>query len=208
MFKCSICKLKGCYTGEKDKLPKVCPTRMEEKQERILALYEEEENKKIAYNAAVVEAKGYCVKTRLEETIEFFKKCGFKKIGLAFCVGLGKEAEKLTEVLKFHDFEVVSVICKNGAIPKSAIGLKPDEQVNPDKEEIMCNPIGQAMFLNENKTEYNILLGLCVGHDSLVIKYSEAPITVFAVKDRVLAHNPLACIYNADGYYKNKLFKK
>jgi uncharacterized metal-binding protein len=66
--------------------------------------------------------------------------------------------------------------------------------------------IGQAVFLNENKTDLNIVLGLCVRHDSLFIKYSVAPITVFAVKDRVLCHNPLAAVYQADAYYKDKLF--
>jgi uncharacterized metal-binding protein len=70
----------------------------------------------------------------------------------------------------------------------------------------MCNPIGQAVFLNKAQTELNIMLGLCVGHDSLFIKYSNAPITVFAVKDRVLAHNPLGAIYLSDSYYKNKLY--
>jgi uncharacterized metal-binding protein len=70
----------------------------------------------------------------------------------------------------------------------------------------MCNPIGQAEFLNDAKTDFNIILGLCVGHDSLFIKYSKAPITVFAVKDRVLAHNPLGAIYQAEAYYKDKLF--
>ena len=70
----------------------------------------------------------------------------------------------------------------------------------------MCNAIGQAIVLNEAHTDLNILLGLCVGHDSLFIKHSDAPITVFAVKDRVLCHNPLAVIYGADKYYKSKLF--
>lgn len=70
----------------------------------------------------------------------------------------------------------------------------------------MCNPIGQAKLLNQSGTQLNILLGLCVGHDSLFLKYSEAPVTVFAVKDRVLGHNPLAAIYMAEGYYKKKTF--
>ena len=64
------------------------------------------------------------------------------------------------------------------------------------------------MFLNEAKTELNIILGLCVGHDSLFIKYSDALVTTFAVKDRVLAHNPLAVIYQAEAYYKDRLFTK
>ena len=37
-----------------------------------------------------------------------------------------------------------------------------------------------------------MLVGLCVGHDSLFIKYSEAPVTTLVTKDRVLAHNPVA----------------
>ena len=61
--------------------------------------------------------------------------------------------------------------------------------------------------MNEEKTQFNILLGLCVGHDTLAIKYLEAPVTVLAVKDRVTGHNPLAAVYMAEGYYKKKFFK-
>ncbi|MBQ1281466.1 MAG: DUF1847 domain-containing protein, partial [Oscillospiraceae bacterium] len=70
----------------------------------------------------------------------------------------------------------------------------------------MCNPIAQAQLMNEQKTEFNIALGLCVGHDSLFFRYSDAPVTVLATKDKVLGHNPVAALYLADGYYKNKLF--
>jgi uncharacterized metal-binding protein len=66
----------------------------------------------------------------------------------------------------------------------------------------MCNPVLQALTVNEEKTDFNILLGLCVGHDSLFLKYAEAPCTVLAVKDRVLVHNPLAAVYNIDLYYR------
>jgi uncharacterized metal-binding protein len=45
-----------------------------------------------------------------------------------------------------------------------------------------------------------------VGHDSLFMKHSEVPVTVLAVKDRVLGHNPLAAVYLADGYYRERLF--
>jgi uncharacterized metal-binding protein len=66
----------------------------------------------------------------------------------------------------------------------------------------MCNPVFQAKLLNHEKTELNILLGLCVGHDSIFFKYAEAPTTVLAVKDRVTGHNPLAAIYLSDSYYQ------
>ena len=176
-------------------------------QEKIKELYSEDENYKIAYNSALVEAEGYCRKTRLEEIMDFANKCGYKKLGVAFCVGLSNEAKILCSILKHNGFEVNSVICKNGSIPKEFLKIKDSEKVRPGTYEPMCNPIGQATLLNNAGTDLNIILGLCVGHDTLFIKYSKAPVTVFAVKDRVLAHNPIAALYLSDGYYKNKLYK-
>ncbi len=140
----------------------------------------------------------YGGKTRVKEIIDFCKQMKYKKIGLAFCVGLAKEANIFIQILKKHGFEVESIICKVGSVGRKIIGIE-----NCDVP--MCNPIGQAKFLNEEKTQFNIVLGLCVGHDTLFFKYSEAPVTVLAVKDRVLAHNPLGALYLSDSYFKNKL---
>jgi uncharacterized metal-binding protein len=65
----------------------------------------------------------------------------------------------------------------------------------------MCSPIGQAHVLNAAETDFNVVIGLCVGHDSLFFQHSEAPVTVFAAKDRVLGHNPMAALYTLDSYY-------
>ena len=70
----------------------------------------------------------------------------------------------------------------------------------------MCNPVLQAKLLNEAKTDLNIVMGLCVGHDALFYKYVEGLTTTLVVKDRVTGHNPVAAIYNAESYYKKKLF--
>ncbi|MDO4588943.1 MAG: DUF1847 domain-containing protein [Fusobacterium sp.] len=207
MYTCDSCTKHSCRTGDLTDAPLNCPCRDLEKIEDIKKYYLENENMLLAHNSALVEAEGYCQQTRVEEIIAFAKKCNYKKLGLAFCVGLAKEAKTFASILRHNGFEVTSVICKSGSIPKEFIGIKNDEQVRPCTYEPMCNPIGQAKFLNSEKTDLNILLGLCVGHDSLFIKYSEAPITVFAVKDRVLGHNPLAAVYLAEGYYKKKLFK-
>ena len=207
MYTCAMCSEHYCKTGEFEKLPLNCPCREKEEQEKIKKLYFKEENHKLAYNSALVEAEGYCRKTRLEETIDFANKCNFKKLGVAFCVGLNNEAKILCSILKNNGFEVNSVVCKNGSIPKEYIKIKDSEKVRPGTYESMCNPIGQAILLNNANTDLNIILGLCVGHDSLFIKHSDAPVTVFAVKDRVLAHNPIGALYLSNGYYKNKLYK-
>ena len=66
----------------------------------------------------------------------------------------------------------------------------------------MCSPITQAKLLNSARTEFNIVFGLCVGHDSLMMRYSDALCTVLVAKDRVTGHNPLAAIQLHRSYYK------
>lgn len=205
MYTCASCKKHSCRTGDLKNAPQNCPCRETEALEKIKEQYQDPEISKLAYQAALVESEGYCKKTRLEEILDFAKKCEFHRLGVAFCIGLSREAEVFCSVLKDHGFEVHSVICKNGSIPKEFLGIQDSQKNCPGTYEPMCNPIGQAEFLNQAGTQLNILLGLCVGHDSLFIKYSKAPVTVFAVKDRVLAHNPLGAVYLAEGYYKKKL---
>ncbi len=140
-------------------------------------------------------------KTRIEEICEFANKMGYRRLGLAFCVGLAREAKIVATLLTARGFDVVSVICKVGAVPKEEIGLAEDEKIRIGQFESMCNPVAQAMLMNDAGVEFNIALGLCVGHDSLFFKHADAPTTVLAVKDRVTGHNPLAPIYLMEGYY-------
>ena len=60
-------------------------------------------------------------------------------------------------------------------------------------------------MLNKEKTDFNVVIGLCVGHDSLFYKHSEAPVTTLIAKDRVLAHNPVGALYQCNAYYAKKL---
>jgi uncharacterized metal-binding protein len=140
---------------------------------------------------------------RIEELIQFARKCDYRRLGIAHCGGLMKEAAILTDLLETNGFEVVSVQCKAGCVPKEEIGIGADEKIaGPENWETMCNPIAQAMIVNRAQVDMAILLGLCIGHDTLFIKYCDVPLTVLAVKDRVLGHNPLAAIYHSDSYYR------
>lgn len=65
----------------------------------------------------------------------------------------------------------------------------------------MCNPILQARLLNQA----NVVIGLCMGHDSLFYRYSEAYVTTLVTKDRVTGHNPAAALYTSHSYYKKGL---
>ncbi len=195
--------------GSKD-----CPT-LSDKRILIEAIkvYDKPEIGEFARQASIQEAECYInrhqrpyimqpTKPRIVEICEFAKKMGYKRLGLAFCIGLVRETGTVEEILKTHGFEVISVLCKAGRTPKEKIGLKDEEKIQQDAFEAMCNPIYQAKLLNHAKTELNIMIGLCVGHDSLFFKHAKAPTTVLAVKDRVTGHNPLAAIYLSESYYK------
>jgi uncharacterized metal-binding protein len=191
-----------------------CPTLA---QKRVLEEanreYEQPEVREFARQASIQEAECYAnrherpyimqpTKTRIVEIIEFAGRLGYRRLGLAFCLGLIQEAAVVEEILTGQGFEVISAVCKAGKTPKKKIGITDKDKIYRGTEEAMCNPIFQAKLLNRGKTQFNILLGLCVGHDALFFQYAEAPTTVLAVKDRVTGHNPLAAIYLSDSYYR------
>ena len=198
------------------KAPGYCPTRnMKKLAEQSLAIYNGAPDMlELAKQASIQEAEGYAdrdlgfenvraSKTRIEEIMEFAARMHYKRLGIAFCIGLRKEANIVENIFTSRNFDVVSAICKVGRIPKERIGISKNHHIALDEaEEAMCNPVLQAMVLNKQKTDFNVLLGLCVGHDTLFFKHTEAPCTVLAVKDRMLGHNPLAAVYNADSYYR------
>lgn len=189
---CANCKHHSCYTRG------INCTGADEKE--VLASYTEEE-KRIMKAAAYVEGTFYSNITRLEETAEFAKAMGYKKLGMAFCIGLNQEARYIAKFYRKQGFEFFSVCCKNCSICKKELGLK---QVNEDAEhEAMCNPKMQAKFLEEKGTELYISCGLCVGHDAIFNHAAAGPVTTLVAKDRLLAHNPLGAIYSR--YWKKKL---
>ena len=197
---------------EEGKGPSTCPTINEEAVfEEALSIYDQPEVREFARQASIQEGECYAnrdrkpyimepVKPRLQEIMEFCERMGYKRLGLAFCGGLTNEAAMLSEVLKKNGFDVVAVSCKAGGIPKERIGITEEEKIRIGEFEPMCNPIAQAAILNKAETDFNIMLGLCVGHDSLFLKHVKAYATVFAVKDRVTGHNPLAALYTIRSY--------
>jgi len=121
-------------------------------------------------------------KNRVDEIINYAEMAGIKRIGIANCVGMPKEAAKLKARLA-EKFEVYSVDCKVGKIKSS-------ELLDDDSKGTSCNPAGQAAYLAENQTELNISFGLCMGHDIIFNQKSKAPVTTLIVKDREHKHNP------------------
>ena len=218
---CAIChvKEKVCMSRE-GRGPKLCPTKIEEKKvKKALEKYRIGGIMAFAKAASLQEAECYIkrderpfvlrpVKTRVEETIEFAKRMGYRTLGVAFCAGLFSEGKTFVNILEKQGFNVVSVCCKVGGVPKEFLDLRDDEKVRVGSYETMCNPITQAELMNEAETDFNVLIGLCIGHDSLFLKHAKALTTVLVVKDRVLGHNPVAALYGTNVYFQRLINPK
>ena len=122
--------------------------------------------------------------SRFEQLVRFAKEAGFRKLDIAFCISLSEEASIAEKLLRKKGFEVESCICKVGHFDRNMVGVE-DPRLKP-----MCNPIAQAKYLNDAQTEFNVVIGLCVGHDTLFYKYSNAPCTTLLVKDHIYHHQP------------------
>ena len=207
----------NCWSGDPEQAPPKpgnCPSVVYEEtvQKSFDGYRAVNEDAKIAFVAARVE--GLCYQpvpgsdavnarwTRVEDTVAFAKLMGYKKIGMATCIGLLDESERLAKILTAQGFEPVSVCCKAGSIDKLELGLSEADKVRPGTFEPACNPIAQAEICNRMGTDMNLIVGLCVGHDMLFNKHSKAPVSTIVVKDRVTGHNPIAVLYGQNFYYK------
>lgn len=113
---------------------------------------------------------------RIQEMIEYAQTAKIQKIGIAYCTTFTKESKALESILKNEGFAIAKVHCKYGRLPFSSLidGYKG----------ISCNPAGQAKYLEAEKTQLNIVMGLCLGHDMIFNEKSAAPVTTLIVKER------------------------
>jgi uncharacterized metal-binding protein len=193
------------------KLPVFCP--MKTKMDIINEAkkkYEEEENKQIYINSAINEQQSYeiirgrriGVRPRVLEVIQFSKLMEWKRLGIAYCGGVTREAKRIVEILENAGIQIYSIRCTCGNMDKTVLGVPKEYKISnlfnePEKFEAACNPIVQAEILNSENTDLNIIVGLCIGHDLAFTKYSKAPVTTLLVKDRVTGHNPMASLYSS-----------
>jgi uncharacterized metal-binding protein len=202
---CALCGVKACTAAPETKDPPAfCPMPAEPAllAEVERAYLSDPELRRMALESARTEAAGYGRATRVEEIMDFARRMGWHRLGIAHCVGLMQEAKAARDIFLAGGFEVCTVCCKAGSIDKEQVGIRDEEKVRPGQYEAMCSPVGQAALLDKAGTQFNVLIGLCVGHDSLFFAYSKAPVTVLVAKDRVLGHNPVAALYTSHSYYR------
>ena len=191
---CISCRDKVCLVGKECALlSRNSPSPVPESKEveRIL---------EAGLDIACEEERKLC---RLSEVIYFCLEMKYKRIGIAYCSELQEPAEILTYVMR-RFFDVYPVCCKIGGLSiDDPFSLRNTDSGRGERKEfIACNPRGQAEVLNRLGTDINIIVGLCVGSDSVFTEASEAHVTTLFVKDKSLANNPIGALYS--DYYLNE----
>lgn len=199
---CESCGVAACEHPERT-APPFCPEPdiSEEMRAHVRRLYDEPANRQIMEAAARVSA-GTANSTRVQDTIKFASYMGASRIGIATCTAMLKETAVLVRLLRRAGFEVKALGCKLQENRAPDLGIDPSCGIG---DCVICNPIMQALLLNEAGCDLNILMGICVGHDALFAKYSDAPVVTLVAKDFLAANNPCVVLYTADSVYKTKL---
>ena len=183
-IQCAHCNVYACRAGRIDAAPEGCPMQsgtfpgFEE-------LYGTEDRRRMAYESARIEAEGYCRWTRIREVLEFSRRMGYERLGIAHCADTAELAARAARFLSSEGIETL---------------LSP----HPER----CDPQGQADFLARSATDLNIICGMCVGHEAIFIRESQAPVTALVARDARLRHNPVAALYTSNSYYRSALFER
>lgn len=119
---------------------------------------------------------------RINEIVNIAKGMNISRIGIAHCITFSHKAEILKQYLS-KNFTVYTVGCKHDKVRKKEI-------LGGESNRVMCNPAGQADYLNSKQTELNISMGLCVGHDMIFSKKSKGLVTNLFDKDFTNSNRP------------------
>ena len=187
--------------------------------DKAMEKYEDPESLRLYQNSTVNEQRAYmnirgrviAVRPRILEIIKFSEMMNWKKIGVAFCTGLGIEAKRVVEIFESAGLDVYSICCKCGHVDKLMWGIAPEDKIHalrgrPESFEAGCNPIAQAEVLNSEDVNLNVIVGLCIGHDIQFTEHAKGPVTTLIVKDRVTGHNPFASLFS--GYHHPRMWKE
>ncbi|MGI6221223.1 MAG: DUF1847 domain-containing protein [Coriobacteriales bacterium] len=192
---CADCSALACKRVDDEGYPAFCPTRGfcladdAELQEELA----DEETWKVFEASAVSAYEAYDLKlSRIEEIILFAREMGARKIGIASCTTMAREAHAAVRIFREAGFEVVGAMCKIGSLTNEDLSLTVPRRL--DRKTVICNPIHQARVLNEAGTDLNVVMGLCAGHDSLFFKHADALSTMLVVKDFKHDHCPVLAL--------------
>lgn len=189
---CLTCSTAASVKCDWMRMPATCPSKTRAEIAHDAAPYLEPERHAVMQAAdSTPFADDRRLRSRVEELVVFARARGVTSVGVAFCVSLIREAQRLGKILVDEGLVPELVCCRVGAIDSGEVDLP---KANPGKLTAVCNPVAQARLLNEAKVGLVAQVGLCIGHDLILQEECEAPVTTLVVKDRALDHHPVQAL--------------
>ena len=191
-YGCLHCTTAGSFKGDVSRMPRTCPTRTHDEVAGDTSGYLGADRQALmkAADATPFKPDG-TLRNRVEELAHYAHGRGMKRIGVAFCVSLLEESQRLAHLLQDEGLETELVCCRVGAVDYDEIGLP---KAHPDRFAAICNPVAQARLLNRRNVDLVAQVGLCVGHDLVLQEECAVPVTTLVVKDRALDHHTVAAL--------------
>jgi uncharacterized metal-binding protein len=179
---CPACDSKGCRALQPCSFPS--PGK-----ETLIDAYQEPSVQAIVQAAAGLVDGGLAGQlSRVEELERFILAQNYRKVGLAYCYGMEKEATAILARFKGQGIKAVAVSCTVGGMPQNTVN---QASALPG---VSCNPLTQAAQLTAEGVDLAVTVGLCLGHDILFTRAFAGDQTTLVVKDRVHRHQPLAAL--------------
>jgi uncharacterized metal-binding protein len=191
-YGCRTCRTRAAFVGPPARMPADCPTLIRADLATDVSGYLSDERQALmqAADAAPVTGDGR-LRNRVEELVFFARARGMRRIGVAFCVSMLKEAQALSRILESEGLRADLACCRAGAVDPVEIGLP---RAHPERFSAICNPVAQARLLDAQGADLIVQMGLCIGHDLILQQEARAPVTTLVVKDRVLDHQPIRAL--------------
>ena len=182
-MECTLCKSKSC----RDLVS--CGNESYQR-DSILGAYRDPETLETMRSASrLVDGGRAGTLSRLEEIAAFAQDRSWKRIGLAYCRSIERDAALVSKYLRSKGLRVEAVCCSTGAITQDEI----DSEAK--KHKVSCNPLGQAEQIRAFDADFVVDMGLCVGHDILFrAAMCGVPGTTLAVKDRTSGNDPMLSV--------------
>ena len=138
---CALCVDRKCYHEEWNhaELPEFCPMKYKKDViEQAMEKYDDPKVLKLFKTSNITEQRAYmkirgriiAVRPRVLEIIKFCEMMNWKKIGIAFCAGLGNEAKRVVEIFESAGLDVYSVCCKCGSVDKGVYGIAGSDKIS------------------------------------------------------------------------------
>ena len=105
---------------------------------------------------------------------------GYKKVGVATCIGLLNECNAFAKVARAKGIEVYGVACKVGSHDKTEIGIPEEGKLQPGKFEAFCNHVLRDISVTVGTGETVTIIGASGSGKSTFLRtlnYLETPDT-------------------------------